>query len=128
MDQFEHIGTTASYAVAIFGNPARGDFALFDLTKGTPFPVEGIQREIAERSLAFCGVMGVVQGIPCATFAEPLDSCTIRALSQAFNERVERASAAALTAALERQPKDDSEQWLWRLWSLKDTRSEMRPA
>jgi hypothetical protein len=128
MDKFEQLSTAASYAVAIFGNQAQGDFALFDLTKGTTFPVENIQREIAERSLVFCGVMGVVQGIPCTTLAEPLDSCTIRALSHAFNERVESASAAALTAALERQPKDDSEQWLWRLWSLKDTRPEMRPA
>lgn len=122
MDRFEQITNVASYAVAVFGNPAQGEFSLFDLTRGTPFPVENIQREIAERSLIFCGVLGVVQGIPCTAFAQPLDGCTIRALSHAFNERVEGASKAALTADLSGQPKDDSEKFLWRLWSLQDTR------
>lgn len=128
MDKFEQLSTAASYAVAIFGNQAQGDFALFDLTRGTPYPVEDHKREIAERALCFCGVMGIVQGVPYTALAEPLDTYTITALSHAFNERVESASAAALTAALERQPKDDSESWIWRLWSLKDTRPEMRPA
>ena len=68
MDRFEQITNVASYAVAVFGNPAQGEFSLFDLSKGTPFPVDDIQREIAERTLAFCGVMGVVQGIPCTAF------------------------------------------------------------
>lgn len=121
MDRFEQITNVASYAVAVFGNPAQGEFSLFDLSKGTPFPVDDIQREIAERSLVFCGVLGVVQGIPCTAFAEPLDGCTIQALSHAFNERVEGASAA-ITADLARQPKDDSEEWLFRLYNLKDTR------
>lgn len=120
MDKFEQLSEAASYAVAIFGNPARGDFSLFDLTKGTPFPAENNQREIAERSLVFCGVMGVVGGTPCTVLAEPLDGYTMRALSHAFNERVERPSAAIATDPA--QPKDDSEQWLWRLWSLQDTR------
>ena len=121
MDRFEQITNAASYAVAVFGNPAQGEFSLFDLTKGTPFPVDDIQREIAERTLSFCGVMGVVQGIPCTAFTQPLDGCTIRALSHAFNERVEGTSAAALATDLA-QPKDDSENFLWRLWSLQDTR------
>jgi hypothetical protein len=121
MDRFEQITNVASYAVAVFGNPAQGEFSLFGLTKGTPFPVDDFQREIAERSLVFCGVLGVVQGISCTAFAEPLDGCTIRALSHAFNERVEGASAA-IAADLAQQPKDDSEEWLFRLYNLKDTR------
>jgi hypothetical protein len=122
MDKFEKLSEAASYAVAVFGDPARGDFALFDLTKGTPFPAENHQREIAERSLMFCGVMGIVQGIPCSAFSELLSGYAIRALSHAFNERVEGASKVALTADLARQPKDDSEEWLFRLYNLKDTR------
>ncbi len=122
MDRFEQITNAASYAVAVFGNPAQGEFSLFDLSKGTPFPVDDIQREITERSLVFCGVLGVVQGIPCTAFAEPLSGYAIRALSHAFNERVESASKAASTAALAVQPKDDSEEWLFRLYNLKDTR------
>ena len=117
MDRFEQIANAASYAVAIFGNPVRGDFALFDLTKGTPFPVENIQREITERTLAFCGVMGVVQGIPCTAFSEPLSGYAIRALSHAFNERIEGASKAALD-----RPVDDSIGWCERLYWLPDTR------
>ena len=122
MDRFEQITNAASYAVAVFGNPAQGEFSLFDLTKGTPFPTQNIQREIAERSLVFCGVLGVVQGIPCTAFSEPLSGYTVRALSHAFNERIEGASKAALTAGLAVQPKDDSEEWLFRLHNLKDTR------
>jgi hypothetical protein len=115
MDRFEQITNAASYAVAVFGNPAQGEFSLFDLTKGTPFPVENIQREIAERSLIFCGVLGVVQGIPCTAFAQPLDGCTIRALSHAFNERVEAGSAVI------NNPVDDSIGWCERLYWLPDT-------
>ena len=117
MDKFEQLSTAASYAVAIFGNPARGDFALFDLTRGTPFPVENIQREIAEPAFCFCGVMGVVQGIPCTAFSEPLSGYAIRALSHAFNERVEATSKAALAT-----PADDSIGWCERLYWLPDTR------
>jgi hypothetical protein len=117
MDKFEQLSEAASYAVAVFGDPARGDFALFDLTKGTPFPAENNQREIAERSLMFCGVMGIVQGIPCSTFSEPLSGYAIRALSHAFNERIEGASKAALAT-----PADDSIGWCERLYWLPDTR------
>jgi hypothetical protein len=117
MDKFEQITNAASYAVAVFGNPAQGEFSLFDLTKGTPFPVENIQREIAEHSLIFCGVLGVVQGIPCTAFSEPLCGYAIRALSHAFNERIEGASKAALAT-----PADDSIGWCERLFWLPDTR------
>jgi hypothetical protein len=124
MDQFHQITETASYAVAIFGNPARGDFALFDLTKGTPFPVEDIQREIAERAFCFCGVMGIVQGVPRTALAEPLGEYTVTALSRAFIERV----GAAVTAvegtetAVLAAPVDDSIGWCERLYWLPDTR------
>lgn len=117
MDRFEQITNAASYTVAVFGNPVRGEFSFFDLTKGTPFPVENIQREIAERSMVFCGVMGVVQGIPCTALAEPLSGYAIRALSHAFNERVEATSKAALAS-----PADDSIGWCERLHWLPDTR------
>jgi len=121
MNKFEQLGDMASYAVAIFGNPARGDFALFDLTKGTPFPVEEIQREIAERAFGFCGVMGIVRGEHCTELAEPLGEYTITALSKAFLARLE-ATVTAVEAALAAQPKDDSEAWCFRLYALKDPR------
>jgi hypothetical protein len=120
MNEFEQLGEMASYAVAIFGNPARGDFALYDLTPGTSFPVEDMQHEIAERAFCFCGVIGVVHGLPCTALAEPLDEHTIRALSHAFTARIE-AAVTAVEAALA-QPKDDSEAWCFRLYALKDPR------
>jgi hypothetical protein len=130
MDKFEQISTTASYAVAIFGNPAREDFSLFDLTKGTPYPVDDIQREIAEGSLVFCGVIGIVHGLPRTALAEPLGEYTIAALTRAFIGRIEAAVTAvegALTVAslakFERVERDaESVLWLEALHALPDTR------
>ena len=124
MDKFEQLSTAASYGVAIFGNPALDDFCLFDLTKGTPYPVEDHKREIAERALSFCGVIGIVQGVPRTALAEPLGEYTITALTRAFCERIEAAVTAVegtLTAVLA-TPADESIAWCERLYWLPDTR------
>ncbi len=123
MDKFEQLSEAASYAVAIFGNPARGDYALYDLTKGTPYPVAGNQREIAEGAFVFCGVMGIVRGVPRTALALELDPWAYTALSQAFCERIEAAvTKVEGTLALTTAPGDDSEEWLFRLYNLKDPR------
>jgi len=124
MDQFEQLANAASYAVAIFGNPAREDFTLFDLTNGTPYPDENHKREIAERALSFCGVIAIVQGVPRTALAEPLGEYTVTALSKAFIERVEAAVTAVegtLAAELDRAV-GDSIGWCERLYWLPDTR------
>ncbi len=116
-DKFEQIAGFARLAVGIVGNPRTAEFALVDLTG--PEPVPDFRGE-AQRGFCFIGVVGMVQGVPFIALTEPLDSAALDALSQAYFRHVECVLEGRNRAAT---PWDDSEQFLWRLWSLKDPRN-----
>jgi hypothetical protein len=112
-DKFEQIAAYARLAVVILGNPTTSEFVLIDLAE----PLPDLRCE-AQRGLSFIGTVGVVQGVPLTVLAQPLDNAALDALSQAYLRHVECVLAGCRAVT----PGDDSEQWLWRLWSLKDPR------
>lgn len=128
MDQLDKIAATASICAEILGNVETGDFALMPLT-GESLTRPYLERVFwSPRRLRICGVIGLVNGSQCTVLSEPLEDEDIRGLEELFAEycksitgRVEGTLTAALATDLA-QPKDDSENFLWRLWSLQDTR------
>ena len=114
-DKFEQIAGYARLAVGIVGNPKTSEFALVDLTGPEPVP------DFREYGFCFIGVVGMVQGVPLIALTGPLDNAALDALSQAYIRHVECVLKRRIRAAT---PGDDSEKWLWRLWSLKDPRNE----
>jgi hypothetical protein len=127
-DRFEQLALDAQLAVGILGNPTTSEFALIDLTGPDPLP--DFRGEIALRGFCFIGVAGLVLGVPRTALAVPLDNAEEDKLSQAYirhvtgvrDGRIHAATPSAPTRAI--VPGDDSEQFLWRLWSLKDPRPE----
>jgi hypothetical protein len=115
-DKFEQIAGYARLAVGIVGNPTTSEFALVDLTG--PESVPDFRGE-AQRGFCFIGVVGMVQGVPLIALTGPLDNAALDALSQAYIRHVE----CVLEGRNAATPGDDSEQWLWRLWSLQDPRN-----
>lgn len=111
-DKFELIAGYARLAVVILGNPRISEFVLIDLAE----PLPDLRSE-AQRGLSFIGAVGIVQGVRRVALAEPLDNDALDALSQAYIRHVECILEGRIRATT---PGDDSERWLWRLWSLKD--------
>ena len=116
-DKFEQIAGYARLAVGIVGNPTTSEFALVDLSGAGPVP--DFQGE-AQRGFCFIGVVGMVQGVPLIALTGPLDNAALDALSQAYIRHVE---CVLEGPSGPQTPGDDSERWLWRLWSLKDPRN-----
>lgn len=113
-DKFEQLAFDARLAAGIVGNPTTSEFALVDLSGLEPVP------DFREYGFCFIGVVGMVQGVPFIALTGPLDNDALDALSQAYFRHVECILEGRIRAAT---PGDDSEKWLWRLWSLKDPRN-----
>jgi hypothetical protein len=114
-DRFELIACYGRLAVAILGNPTTSEFVLIDLTE----PLPDLRSE-AQRGFCFIGAVGIVQGVRRVALAEPLDNASLDALSQANIQHTECVLEGRIRATA---PGGDSEQWLWRLWSLQDPRN-----
>ncbi len=117
LDKFEYIAAHASYACCILGNLQTSDFELLDFGQ-LPLAKHTEQELFSERGMRFIGIMGLVDGVSRVALSEPLDDPTAKALSLAFVQRVEDIINAKLA------PKDDSLDWLNRLYQLPDTRRE----
>jgi hypothetical protein len=119
-NKFEKLVWDAQLAVCILGNPQTSDFILIDLTA----PLRDMRSEIsAQRGLYFLGAAGIIQGAPRTALAEPLDNAAVDALAGAYVRHVESVLASRISKATV-PLQNDSETWLWRLWSLKDTRPD----
>jgi len=120
-DKFEQIAGYARLAVGIVGNPTTSEFALVDLSG--PEPVPDFRGE-AQRGFCFIGVVGMVQGVPLIALTGPLDSAALDALSQAYIRHVECALEGRIHAAIQPAPATvPVDEWLFRLWNLKDPRN-----
>ena len=119
-DQFERIAGYARLAVGIVGNPTTSEFALVDLTG--PEPVPDFRGE-AQRGFCFIGVVGMVQGVPLIALTGPLDNAALDALSQAYFRHVECVLEGRIQAAIAAPANVPGDEWLFRLWNLKDPRN-----
>ncbi len=82
-DKFEQIAEGADFPVCFLGNTETADYELLDL-KRKPLLPESEKENLLSRGLCFIGVMGIVEGVPAAALAEPLDAATASALAQAY--------------------------------------------
>jgi len=105
-NKHEVIAGFAKYPVIVLGNMQTADFELVRLDNQ---PLSEASRiDYTARSLAYIGTIGILNGHPRTALYEPLDADVIAALAAEYVRLV--------TAAL--KPKDDSEDWLRRLWAL----------
>ena len=98
LDAQNQLVLAAELSLAVLGKGA--DIMLIRLDGEIDHGVDALSR-----GYSYAGVLGVVDG-QTYMLCEPGRDLTMRLARLAFM----------------RQPKDDSEQWLWRLWSLQDTR------
>jgi hypothetical protein len=118
-DKFEQISATAQVCAAVLGNTETGDFALLPLT-GQPISHPDLQRVMLSRHLRFCGIVGLVDGSTQTALSQPIEDAEMLALVDTFTRLCVQVDAERAGA----ETRDDSEQWLWRLWSLKDPRQD----
>lgn len=94
-DKFEEIAWSASYAVAVVGNPASGGFELFDLGPAEQ-PSEARNRELLGLGFEFLGVIGIVRGRVRVALSEPVAPEMSSAISAAFCQHIENAITDAI--------------------------------
>jgi hypothetical protein len=118
-DRYQQIIFDAQISAAIVGDPATHEFTLVDLVPGIPEVLFG-------RGFVFVGVVGAVDGVLRVAFATALDSTSVDAIVQGWAEYLAATLAKSQpdSPQIKRPTQDDSEMWLWRLWSLPDTRTE----
>lgn len=104
MDKFEQIAATAQHTVGIVGNKATKDYVFLPLAESL---TEETMRTGQSRGWEFLGVAGIVNGVLKVALEEPLDEAATAALALAFFHST---------------PKDDSVDWLERLYRLEDPR------
>jgi hypothetical protein len=122
MDKFDALVGDAQLCVAVLANQDVTDIELLPL-KGVPYAgytVEGLKQQFAGRDLRFLGTVGLVNGVPHTALAEPLDTFRIAALFAAFATYCE----VLQEESLEQARKGDEVDWLRRLQSLEDPRTE----
>ena len=117
-DKFTALVSQARFSVFLLGNLHTRDFEIYPVEAPVPAATDAAYDG---RGLEFLGCAGIVEGRPRTELNGPLDDAAITALSQQYAGYV-----AGLLSARTQEPevKDDSEAWLWRLWSLPDTRPE----
>ena len=127
MDKFEKLISDSTFAAAILGNLETATFELVPLTGGTPVDPPALHAERVARGFcfrrharllwtaAFCSV----------ALAEPLADDAIAMIAEGFSQLVvcSRIRRTALDRLRAKLAKDDSADWLARLHSLPDTRS-----
>jgi hypothetical protein len=112
-DRYEQLAATAQFSAAILANPSRTDFVLVPV--GGEYPPD-IREQLDARGMCnFVGVVGMVEGKPETRLTEPLADEVIDRLATAFVARV-------MEKIRGQEVGDDSEDFLWRLWALKDPR------
>ena len=107
-DRIEQLTFDAQIAVAIIGNPATGDFELIDLLSDWREHVAAL----VARGMYFCGVAGLVDGVPKTALEEPMGNAMIDAAAAAFLSHIESRLDSALIARVEQKALDG---WLARL-------------
>lgn len=109
-DAQEQLVWDSEVSVAVIGKG--GEFVLIRLDENGEGD-EALIVEALKKDYAYCGVLGVKNGQAGAKCQPNPDAVyTMMHAGLAFAQEM----AGRL------KPKDDSEQWLWRLWSLKDPR------
>jgi hypothetical protein len=122
-DKFATLAMESTIAVAFLANEDVTDIELLPLRPNTSVPEKllELERLWAPRGLGFFGTMGIVRGRPRVELVRPLDDRRIQALAEAFAVYCE----TLLPGHIEEQRKGDEVEWLERLWSLPDPRSEL---
>lgn len=111
-DAFDQLASDCELLAVVLANPSLEDFELCDPT--TPLPAE-IAENLHARQLACFGCVGLGAGNQFrSAFVSALPESTIRALAHAFG----------LFAAKKLSPEHRSVDWLERLHSLPDTRTD----
>ncbi len=114
LDKFELLAGFGKFPTVILGNPAARDFELIDLER---IPLEpNLEMDYKARGLHFCGTFALIDGQGRCEFAEVLDADSIAALAGAYAQLV-------LTKMQERA--SGSTDWLAKLWTLPDHRTEV---
>jgi hypothetical protein len=116
MDKFQQLAWDSTYAVGIVADPKASNFELIELG---PEQSEARSRELSERGMVFVGVIGIVNGLPRASLAVPLDPMALITLSQAFIHRIEDKINGVSKCF------GDSNEWMTHLYNLPDTRNEV---
>ncbi len=124
-DRFEQLVFDSQISATILGNPCAREFVLVELGPNVRQPTD-----LLNRGFHFIGVTGIVDGAPRTEFAVELDDASLSAIAQAWIQHLAGVIAAKLRP-VESAPRaaspdkwGDSEQWLRRLWSLKDPRPD----
>jgi hypothetical protein len=108
-DKIEQIANDSQIAVAIIGNPRTGDFELLDLK----VPCSEERRLVlVGRGMFFCGISGIVNGVPQTSLETPLDNTTVDAVAAAFLVHIEQNIDLVLRGLVEQKA---LEGWLARL-------------
>jgi len=105
----------------VFGRDEQFVVVLIEEANGN----EAAYREYRERvgTLPFCGAFAVVDGVPACRCASSLDAIAVMMLaSGAYSRHIAEKIRA------QESPKDNSVDWLERLYRLADTRDEFGPA
>jgi hypothetical protein len=126
IDRFELLLLKSKVSVAVFGNPAAHEFAVIGLGPG-PAPDYS---DLLNRDYRFIGVVGICAGGFRSEMAEEVDATSTHEIAEAAVQYLTARAAVQYPAKLQpvesvpraERPIDDSEAWLWRLWSLPDTR------
>lgn len=112
MDDQQRLAFDGEIAYAVLGRD--GEFALVQLYVARD---EAVIAEARERGYRYCGVLAVIDGIPAARYDPDLDSvlcCFLASLK----------FAGLVSDRIQPAPKDDSVDFLTRLYALPDTRDE----
>jgi hypothetical protein len=112
MDDHQQVAFDSEVAYAVLGRD--GEFALVQLYVAKD---EAVIAQARERGYHYCGVLAVIDGIPAARYEPDLDSvlcCFLASLK----------FARLVCDRIKPMPKDDSVDFLTRLYALPDTRDE----
>ncbi len=114
LDPVEQLVFESEICVGVLGK-AGGDFILVPLMKDGP--IDGAVTDAAERGYSYCGVLGIVNGVPGAKCEPDADADSILCCllgSLAF--------ARMVCDRIKPAPKGDAVEWLTKLHGLADTR------
>ena len=114
-DRFQLLAATAQISVVVLANADVTDVELISVRPHS-IPLEEVSRQCAGRDMRFVGVLGVVDGVSHAQFAEPLDERRVHALAHSF--------AAYLTVLTGGDWAERETEMLNRLYALEVSRGE----